>query len=268
MTTSRKLHTWAVTGFVGALLSVSMSADAGALLQRSPKAAPLPSTPAATAAAMGRTAQPSAAQVGARSESAVGEWQGRTREASVRGLVRWIYSMPLGVSGLLDGTDAHCGVNQDGPLWYLIAPLGDDVQRSCTMPAGRAILAPLVMSTADYPCPVPGFEPAAGQSLDDFLLGTIAEGIDSFHTVSATLNGRPLKVRRITTRSFAFVGAADWSAADICVTGAAQPVLADGWYVAIDPLPPGDHELRLQSSSSIPEPWVGNSMTTFKLKVR
>jgi hypothetical protein len=54
-------------------------------------------------------------------------------------------------------------------VWYLASTAGGAVTRSCTIPAGKTILFPIVNTENDYPCPDPNFKPAPGQSLQGFL---------------------------------------------------------------------------------------------------
>ena len=201
----------------------------------------------------------------ARSEHARHEWQGRPLAQWVPAFWRWFYSVPASVAAP-DTTGVQCGVHQDGPVWFLSAPLGGQgpFERTCAVPRGKAIFTPVATFLNDYPCPDPTFKPAAGQSLDDFLGGGLVDLIDSFTLVEASLNHRPLKVRRLTTRTFGITGALDWKGIDACVTGSPQTGLSDGHFVAIDPLPPGDHELRVRSFSTL----FGVTEGRFLLQVR
>ncbi|ACB32328.1 hypothetical protein Lcho_0053 [Leptothrix cholodnii SP-6] len=201
----------------------------------------------------------------ARSEHSRGNWQGRPMAQWVPTFWRWFFSVPASV-GATDTTGVQCGLHQEGPVWFLSAPLGGQgpFERTCTVPRGKAIFTPVATFLNDYPCPDPTFKPAAGQSLDDFLGSGLVDIIDSFTLLEASLNHRPIKVLRLTTRTFGFTGAVDWKGIDQCITGSPQSGLSDGYFVAIEPLPPGTHELRVKSFSS----FFGLTEGTFKLEVR
>ena len=172
-------------------------------------------------------------------------------------------SIPVNVSPATDKTGIHCGINQAGPVWFLGAPLGGTNTLNCTIPAGKVILAPAATYINDYPCPDPSFEPAIGQTLEDFLTQGVTPIIDSFST-EVELDGKPLKLHRITAGIQSFTGAKDIAPSiDACVTGSPQLGVADGKYAVIGPLSPGQHILHIQIDSPI----FGNSDNTFHLTI-
>jgi len=172
-------------------------------------------------------------------------------------------SIPVNVSPATDKTGIQCGINQSGPVWFLGGPLGGTNTLSCTIPAGKAILAPAAAYFNDYPCQDPSFEPAAGQTLEDFLTQGVTPIIDSFST-AVELDGSPLKVHRVTAGLQSFTGAKDIVSIDACVTGSPQLAVADGKYVLIGPLSPGLHILRIR----IEHPVFGSTDNTFRLTIK
>ena len=51
---------------------------------------------------------------------------------------QWAFSMPTDQSPIQDPDGRLCGVNQDGPVWYLAGGFGTArVHRTCSVPAGR-----------------------------------------------------------------------------------------------------------------------------------
>jgi len=172
-------------------------------------------------------------------------------------------SIPFNVGSASDKTGIHCGINQSGPVWFLGAPLGGTNTLSCTIPAGKTILAPAATFINDYPCPDPTFEPAAGQTLEDYLTRGVTPIIDSF-SVTVQLDGRPVKLRRITAGLQSFTGAKDISSIDGCITGSPQLGVADGQYAFIDPPSIGTHTLHIMINS----PTFGASDNTFHLTIK
>ena len=173
-------------------------------------------------------------------------------------------SIPKSVNPSDEAGGANCEINQQGPVWFLGGPLGSSFTRSCTIPAGKAILSPIVTFINDYPCPDPTFQPAPGQSLDDFLRIGVAPILDSVTLATAEFDRKPLKVRRVVTKLFSFTGAASLVPFDSCITGSPQLGVSDGFFVFIEPPEPGEHILKIDSVS----PFTGTSQGTYNLKIR
>lgn len=193
-------------------------------------------------------------------------WQGAPLAHWARQEANWVLSIPLGANPMLDITGTHCAAHQDGPVWFLSAPVGlpEPFTKTCTVPFGQAIFVPVAAYLNDYPCPDASFQPAPGQSLDAFLAEGAAFVMSSFSSIEASLDGRTLTPRRIASRSFAFVGAKDLTPVDGCITGSAQSGVVDGYYLAIDPLPRGDHVLSIRTASNL----FGNNEGSFRIQVR
>lgn len=199
----------------------------------------------------------------ARSESSLGLWRGQSNAEWTQAWWRWWMSIPATVNPGVDADGANCGINQSGPVWFLAGPLLNPAYtRTCTIPFGKPILSAIAVFINDYPCPDPTFQPAAGQTLEDFLASGIFDAI-SQTAGQATLNGKLLKAKRVTTGVFGFTGATNLRAFDACITGSPQLGVSDGYFFVIEPLPRGDHVLRITSSGPF-----GASDGTFNLKIR
>ena len=58
---------------------------------------------------------------------------------------RWALTQPADANPLFDATGQFCANGQRGPVWFLAGTLdGTPVTRSCRVPAGRALLFPVV----------------------------------------------------------------------------------------------------------------------------
>lgn len=58
---------------------------------------------------------------------------------------QWAFSMPTDQSPIQDPDGRLCGVNQDGPVWYLAGGFGTArVHRTCSVPAGRFLFFPII----------------------------------------------------------------------------------------------------------------------------
>jgi hypothetical protein len=161
---------------------------------------------------------------------------------------RWELSIPAPVNPGLDPLGVHCAEGQEGPVWYLGSSFGSgSVERTCTVPAGKAILVNLSSLLNDYPCPDPNFQPAAGQSLEEFLAEGARQVEDGVNQLSLTVDGVPvpdLFDRRAPTGLFTFTGALSLQVAiDPCITGTEQQAVSDGFFVLLKPLPAGEHTI-------------------------
>jgi hypothetical protein len=168
----------------------------------------------------------------------------------VKDFWRWSYSIPFDVNPLADPTGGlNCGINQEGAIWFLAAPVDSPVTRTCVIPHDKAIVTPVVAILDDWPCP-PGFNfnPGPNQSLEEFLRLDVGSLIDAVTAPSVTLDGKALKVRRVASELFGFTAAANVVQFDSCVTGSPQLGLADGYWAFIDPLPRGKHTLKITAS--------------------
>lgn len=236
-------------GLAACLIAVSAHTAAGTL-GRSGNAAARQSAPPSTQA----TAAVAASQQ---------VWLGRSLDDWTQRWWRWDLSIPVGADPTSDTEGVNCGINQTGPVWFLAGPLQPSYSRTCVVPVGRPILSAVVAFIDDFPCPNPDFKPAPGQSLEDFLRADVGPYMDAVTLASATLDGKPLKVRRVTSSLFGFTGAASLSAYDPCITGSPQLGVSDGYWVAIEPPAPGTHTLQIRSSSPF-----GESEGNFTLIVR
>jgi len=192
-------------------------------------------------------------------------WHGATRAEWTQRWWQWWMSIPLGVGPTNDATGAQCGINQSGPVWFIGGPLGSMFERSCTIPKGKAILAPIVDFINDYPCPAPpSFEPAPGQTLEDFLITGVTPIVDGVTVHTAELDKRPLRELRITTGLLSFTGAVDLISLDPCVTGSPQVGVSDGYFIFIEPLSAGAHDLHIHSEFPA---WGLSSDGTYHLNI-
>jgi hypothetical protein len=65
----------------------------------------------------------------------------------------WMLSIPKNRNPSLDSTGRNCAVNQDNEnVWFLTGTFGnvESVHRKCTMPAGRAILFPILVKEDSF----------------------------------------------------------------------------------------------------------------------
>lgn len=186
-------------------------------------------------------------------EGAREAWQGRMLEQLIIDHQRWMFSIPIGVNSANPAeTGANCGLNQQGPVWNLVGPGGLPVfSVECSIPAGKAIFMPALGYFYEYPCTPDYPQLPPGQKLETFLRAMTAEFIDGISLAQATLDGKPVKVRRAATGMFSFTAAKDWVNYDACITGSPQVAQADGLWVLIDPPSVGKHTIKMNVTHSV-----------------
>ena len=57
---------------------------------------------------------------------------------------QWVLSIPLQSNPVMDDMNKYYDINQSGPVWFLAGTGGGVVHRKCTIPAGKAILVPIL----------------------------------------------------------------------------------------------------------------------------
>jgi hypothetical protein len=71
-----------------------------------------------------------------------GEWTARWWQ--------WAYSIPIDVHPAYDDSGKNCAEGQSGPVWFLAGTYEHPAERYCTIPAGKAILLPILNSECSY----------------------------------------------------------------------------------------------------------------------
>ena len=156
---------------------------------------------------------------------------------------RYLFSLPVSVNPELNDS-ADCGVGQSGPVFFLPGEQHRVFTRSCTIPAHIPVLYTFQSLFNDYPCPDPTFQPAPGQTLEEFLAQGAQAFDDAITNMAVTIDGVAIDPNRYRylTGLFSFTGDSSLIAFDSCVTGTEQVAVVDGWFVLLR-LSPGDHTL-------------------------
>jgi hypothetical protein len=145
------------------------------------------------------------------------------------------------------------------------------VTRSCTVPAGKAIFFPVVNVINDFPCPDPSFQPAPGQSLEDFLTEGANYYIDRVAELEIEVDGVLLRDPfrfRATSDLFTFTGDPSLTAVfDPCITGSPQEAVTDGYWIMVAPLAPGEHTLHFRGKIVFDDGGAFESNATYALVV-
>ena len=157
-----------------------------------------------------------------------GEWSARWW--------KWALETTAAESPLDDATGANCAVNQSGKVWFLAGMLfSGQVERTCTVPTGTRLFFPVVNAF----CAAEGDFAAMRECATGFLTGV---------TFQVTIDGKIIDEDALTTYralspEFDLVlpeGNALGAPADTYA-----PAAADGYYVMLNPLSRGTHEVHI-----------------------
>jgi hypothetical protein len=136
-------------------------------------------------------------------------------------------------------TPEKCALNQEGPVWFLADQLGGREERTCTIPAGKAIFVPLLVGVCDYSLP--------DVKSDEDLRRCAMEG-NEYGVIEATVDGVKLKsLEKYRTQSGFFNMTIPEDNIYNSRAGTFR-ALTDGFFVFLEPLPHGKHDVHLKVS--------------------
>ena len=142
----------------------------------------------------------------------------------------WLLTTPLHRDPALDERGEHCGVGQDGPVWFLAGAYGDvPMKRRCKVPEGKYVLFPMQTALIKP-------NPEQTQVDCNYSRDKAARVAESVLGLYASVDGAPVtapeRFRERTSACF-----------DPDGTGRALSA-QDGHWIMLSPLSPGRHILR------------------------
>jgi hypothetical protein len=174
---------------------------------------------------------------------------------------QWTFSIPAPQHPRDNYTPEKCAANQEGPVWFLADQLGGKEERTCTIPAGAAIMIPLLTGECD-----------TGNSEDksDEGLRSCAMAGDEYGVVEASVDGKKIKnLEQYRSQSGYFdINVVDGNIYE--QPAGTYRAFADGFFVFLEPLTPGNHTANLKVSVLNPvEPSYNyNADWTYRLDVK
>lgn len=162
---------------------------------------------------------------------------------------QWSYEIPGKDHPLLDETGDSCQLGDvSSDLFFLAGTNSGAAHRSCDVPAGKALFFPIINGAAFNN---PADPPQTPEQLAAGLDGLFVLACD----LELTLDGEPLILslddNRITTGPFVMEVADDHfinEAPFNVPPGVYDPVMSDGYWALVTPLPPGEHVLEFGGS--------------------
>jgi hypothetical protein len=156
----------------------------------------------------------------------------------------WALSQPVSTNPVLDTTGEHCEVAQQGNVWFLAGTFrSGSVTRDCTVPAGTALLIPVINV---FYCALAEDPPE--QQTEEYARAQVAFVEDTASGLSLTVDGRT--VRRLTyeeSEVFSVVLPAN-NIFRLPAGTVASPCADAGYYALVPPLSVGEHTIRIQGT--------------------
>ncbi|HEY7109066.1 MAG TPA: hypothetical protein VH415_06545 [Nitrososphaeraceae archaeon] len=176
---------------------------------------------------------------------------------------QWMLSIPKSSSPADDSTGKNCDQSQSNPnAWFLAGTFGGNVERTCTIPSGKAILFPILNSECSYA------EYPDKKTESDLRLCAI-KGVQDAH-VSASIDGKDLQsLEKYKIQSPLF----NVTFPRLNIYGVKEgpsESVSDGYWVFLRPLSKGDHQIHF-SGIVVENPTTGSQSfateVTYHLKV-
>ncbi len=149
---------------------------------------------------------------------------------------KWVLSIPKAENPLVDENGENCANNQSGPVWFLAGTLKGSAERSCTIPADKAILIPVINYEASV---------AEGDGTTDEELAARAKfEIDQITNMQAMFSGanvKELKKYRVQSPPFNVILPADNV---LGLPAQTTKMMSEGYWLFLKPLEPGKYDLH------------------------
>ncbi|HYT92019.1 MAG TPA: hypothetical protein VEL76_25110 [Gemmataceae bacterium] len=157
---------------------------------------------------------------------------------------RWAVAIPKDKSPVRDMTGAFASQGQGGQVWFLAGTLDGSAERKVTVPAGKALFFPIITTL--------GALPASKKAPVGMLSDYVKIKMDELRPLEVTLDGKSLaegKGYRVESDEFSLTGPE--KEADAAFPGMVGELRAvsGGYWVMLQPLPPGEHTLRFRGKA-------------------
>ena len=149
---------------------------------------------------------------------------------------QWVLSLAKTENPLVDDTGRNSANNQNGPVWFLAGTLKGPAERSCTIPAHKAILFPVINVEASA---------AEGDgTTEKELAARIKFEMDQITDMGAMISGtnvNELKQYRIQSPSFNVTLPTDNV---LGLPAQTTKMISEGYWLFLKPLEPGKYDLN------------------------
>jgi len=147
----------------------------------------------------------------------------------------WVLSISKADNPLVDENGKNCANNQSGPVWFLAGTLKGPAERSCTIPADKAILFPVINVEASIA--------EEDGTTEEELAARVKFEMDQITNMQAMINGTnldKLKQYRIQSPLFNVTLPADNV---LGLPPQTTKMMSEGFWLFLKPLEPGKYDL-------------------------
>jgi hypothetical protein len=154
---------------------------------------------------------------------------------------QWVISLPEGINPLTDmiGEDCAQAQNQSGPVWFLTGTTGGSVERTCTIPEGKAILFPVLNFG--------NFRSAPTETEEDLRTTTKVQA-DKAAVLEASIDGVPLQDLQNYRAESPLFNVTFPEGNILGVPAGSTEGVSDGYWVMLQPLPAGEHTIHFRGA--------------------
>lgn len=157
---------------------------------------------------------------------------------------QWALHIPKADNPMLDETGEKQSADQSGPVWFLAGTGGGSVERSCIVPAGKAVLVPVINNA--------GVITETWETVEG-MTAVVKDAIDYVTEIQLSVDGvamNDLSSYRFASPPFTVT----FDAQDPVWPVAPGPFTAvsDGYWVMLQPLSVGQHTLFLRAKAVVP----------------
>jgi len=149
---------------------------------------------------------------------------------------QWVLSIPKSENPLIDDTGENSAKNQSGPVWFLAGTLKGPAERTCTIPADRAILFPVINVEASV---------AEGDgTTEEELAARVKFEMDQITDIRAMISGtnvNELKQYRIQSPLFDVTLPVNNV---LGLSAQTTEMMSEGFWLFLKPLEPGKYDLN------------------------
>jgi hypothetical protein len=170
---------------------------------------------------------------------------------------KWVMAIPSEINPLLDDTGEDCGVNQQGPVWYLVGTPGDtkignlttgDAERDCVIPEGKKILFPIINAQC-----LELNDQIFGPQLEEKLRQCAEDIINEVDILEASIDGKNItnfEKFRVQSPLFTITIPEDNAFGYTNFTNIPQKTISDGYWVEVKGLDPGEHTIEFTGGAT------------------
>jgi hypothetical protein len=149
---------------------------------------------------------------------------------------QWVLSISKTENPVVDQVGKNCASNQSGPVWFLAGALKGHAERSCVIPADKAVLFPVINVEASV---------AEGDgTTEEALAARVKFEMDQITDMHVMINGtnvNELKQYRIQSPPFNVTLRPDNV---LGLSAQNTKMISEGYWLFLKPLEPGRYDLN------------------------